>query len=263
MLLFLLIFSSYFGTTNEALPVHMYEVVSANGEITVFADNINYRDYTIEVNWNIKGLRNEVDQKLFVIPRNSSKIKVTKLRPVSNSYSYGYHYICYPGNLITAKHDENAVYIVPFLKGTKSQVMQGYYEVFSHRGVCALDFKADVGTPVCASREGLVVEVKKDSKKGCSSSSCSDHGNFIKILHSDGTEGLYLHLAFGGVLVKEGEFVKAGVHIGYSGATGWVTGPHLHFEVVQPDNKGGKSVPTKFIIDGQPKYLIKKDILVR
>jgi hypothetical protein len=261
MLILFLLFAQFNNLLNDPLPVLMYEVVSPNGEITVYADNDNYRDYTIEVLWNIKGLRIDADQKFFVIPRNSSRIRITKLRPVGNSYSYTYRYVCYPGNLVNAKHDDNAVYIIPFLPGTKSQVMQGYNEVYSHKGVFALDLKAESGTPICAAREGLVVEIKKDSKKGCANSDCSDLGNFIRILHSDGTEGLYLHLSYSGVLVKEGEFVKAGLHIGYSGATGWVTGPHLHFEVLQPDNKGGKSVPTKFLIDGQHRFLRKNDLV--
>lgn len=258
-----MLFTACFDFENEELPVHMYEVVSQSGEITVFADNDNYRDYTIEVNWTVKGLRNEVNQKFYVIPRKSFKNKVTKFKPLSSSYSYSYRYTCIPGNLMNSKHDENAVYLIPFPKGIKSQVMQGYNEVYSHKGLFALDLKAEEGTLVCAAREGLVVELKKDSKKGCGSSECSDFGNFIRILHADGTEAMYLHLAFDGVLVKEGEVVKAGMQIGYSGATGWATGPHLHFEVLEPDYKGGRSLPTKFMIDGEPRYLKRKDALMR
>jgi murein DD-endopeptidase MepM/ murein hydrolase activator NlpD len=42
---------------------------------------------------------------------------------------------------------------------------------------------------------------------------------------------LYAHLAAGGVLVRVGEHVEAGQHIGLSGNTGYSTAPHLHFAV--------------------------------
>lgn len=53
----------------------------------------------------------------------------------------------------------------------------------------------------------------------------------IGIDHGGGTFTYYGHNPYGGPRVKPGDQVRAGQHIGYEGATGNVTGPHLHFEL--------------------------------
>ena len=57
------------------------------------------------------------------------------------------------------------------------------------------------------------------------------YGNYIKLKHNDGYETLYCHLKLNSIKVKVGDIVKAGTEIAYMGATGFVTGAHLHFEV--------------------------------
>ena len=57
------------------------------------------------------------------------------------------------------------------------------------------------------------------------------YGKVVVIEHAGGTRTLYAHLD--GRLVRAGQFVRAGEQIARSGATGKVTGPHLHFEVSQ------------------------------
>ena len=53
----------------------------------------------------------------------------------------------------------------------------------------------------------------------------------ILVDHGGGIQTYYGHNPVGGVRVAPGQMVKAGQHIGYQGATGNVTGTHLHFEV--------------------------------
>lgn len=86
----------------------------------------------------------------------------------------------------------------------------------AHRGT---DYAASTGTPVYAAGDGKVVF---RGKKGW-------YGNLVTIRHGNGIETRYAHLSkFGRYGV--GSRVKQGQIIGYVGATGLVTGPHLHYE---------------------------------
>ncbi len=82
-----------------------------------------------------------------------------------------------------------------------------------------LDFAAPTGTPVRAATAGTVTSVAW----------AGAYGNKIEITHPDGTETWYAHLSRTDVQV--GAQVATGAVIGAVGATGNVTGSHLHFEV--------------------------------
>lgn len=85
-----------------------------------------------------------------------------------------------------------------------------------HRGV---DVKCKSGTPVLAAADGLVTSAQESGEGGL----------MIRIGHETELSTVYAHLAK--IEVKKGQFVRAGERIGLSGATGLVTGPHLHFEI--------------------------------
>jgi len=146
---------------------------------------------------------------------------------------------------------ENYNYLVPF-KGFKSlRVTQGFNGRFSHfeePHTYAVDIGMPVGTPISASRDGIVIATRDDyAYSGVMSAFFFDKANYVQILHSDGTYALYAHLLIGKVLVKPGDTVQAGQLLGYSGNSGFSTGPHLHF-VIQYNNGGeAKSVKFKFI----------------
>ena len=82
-----------------------------------------------------------------------------------------------------------------------------------------IDFGVPIGTPVYACGDGKVVLVEDRVSTGWS----------IVIEHMPGLYSLYYHLD--STLIEEGMLVKAGEQIGFSGATGLATGPHLHWEV--------------------------------
>ena len=66
-------------------------------------------------------------------------------------------------------------------------------------------------------------------------------------MHSDGTFGNYAHLKYRGAAVKKGDFVEKGQLIGYSGNTGFSSGPHLHFSVLINRIDGSQTfIKTKF-----------------
>lgn len=138
------------------------------------------------------------------------------------------------------------IYDLPFKGGTKYKVVQGYGGRFSHKHKAALDFSMPEGTPVYAARGGTVYSFKDDSDEGGVLPKYNRKANYIIIQHSDGGFGCYWHLRKDGVLVKKGTVAK-GQLIGYSGSTGFVLRPHLHFAVKRRLNYEKDSfVRTKF-----------------
>jgi len=91
-----------------------------------------------------------------------------------------------------------------------------------HSGI---DFRANTGTSVLASLEGVVSFTGENWL----------YGKHIIISHTNGYKTLYAHLnAFS---VKQGDKVATGKKIAESGNTGYSTGPHLHFGVYDKNNK--------------------------
>ena len=128
------------------------------------------------------------------------------------------------------KNLDNYEYELPFKKGSKFRVVQGYGGLFSHTHIAAIDFEMPIGTPIYAAREGIIYNYKDDNDDGGPFSKYKNKANYIIIRHDDGSFGCYWHLQKNGVLVKHGR-VSKGQQIGFSGATGLVLRPHLHFSV--------------------------------
>lgn len=98
-------------------------------------------------------------------------------------------------------------------------------QVYNGKGHTGIDFRATIGTPIMASASGIISGVgDTDLVKGCYS-----YGRWVLINHNDGLSTLYAHLSL--ISVTIGQEVKTGEVIGYSGSTGYATGPHLHFGV--------------------------------
>lgn len=95
-----------------------------------------------------------------------------------------------------------------------------------------IDMRALVGTPVMAAEDGTVEIVYHWNGKRTQGDTNS-YGNMVKIRHANWNGGtvhtLYAHL--NSITVKQGQVVKTGEVIGYSGNTGNSFGAHLHFEV--------------------------------
>ena len=86
-----------------------------------------------------------------------------------------------------------------------------------HRGI---DYAAPVGTPVLAAGEG-VVNVAGRTRP---------NGNYVVLQHGQEFSTKYLHLSRFPHSIRRGRAVTQGDVIGYVGATGYATGPHLHYE---------------------------------
>jgi murein DD-endopeptidase MepM/ murein hydrolase activator NlpD len=142
------------------------------------------------------------------------------------------------------KPDNSYIYSLPFTKGSKFLLIQAYNSKMSHTKELSLDFKMKKGSKVCAARDGVVIATKEDSEVGGLKDEYLSQGNHIIIRHNDGSTAMYWHLQKDGVLVNDGDTIKQGQHIGYSGNTGYTAFPHLHFQV---QDKNGNDIATRFI----------------
>lgn len=98
-----------------------------------------------------------------------------------------------------------------------------------HEGV---DFSAQVGTPIVAAANGIVVAAEPHP----------DYGLMVDVDHGNDYVTRYAHSSK--LVVKVGQFVKRGQKLAEVGSTGRSTGPHLHFEVRY---KGGAVNPSRFL----------------
>ncbi|MEU3463028.1 M23 family metallopeptidase [Streptomyces sp. NPDC006733] len=116
--------------------------------------------------------------------------------------------------------------------GTEYKVAGSMWSSGYHTGV---DFTASTGTPVHAVGAGTVVTAGFDSA----------YGNNVVIRHSDGIYTLCAHLS--SLSVSVGQTVTTGEQIGLSGATGNVTGPHVHFEARTTAEYGSDIDPEAYL----------------
>jgi len=107
-----------------------------------------------------------------------------------------------------------------------SYISAGYNGYPGHKG---LDIAGPYGTAVVAAESGTVIEANNYDSWGMS------WGYYVLIYHNGTYTTRYAHLS--SVAVSKGQTVSAGQIVGYEGATGNVTGPHLHFEVYQYGNR--------------------------
>ncbi len=116
--------------------------------------------------------------------------------------------------------------------GTAYKVAGSMWSSGYHTGV---DFVAPTGTPLKAVGAGTVVSAGWGGA----------YGNQVVIQLADGYYAQYAHLS--SLSVSSGQTVTAGQQIGLSGATGNVTGPHLHFEIRTTPDYGSDLDPVAYL----------------
>lgn len=148
-----------------------------------------------------------------------------------------------------AVHELNVAYLPPFAKNSKFRISQAFAGKYSHsneQNFHAVDIAMPVNTAIHAARSGTVIEVNNDYYKNGTTQAFKSRANSIRILHNDGTMAIYAHLALEKAQVYPGLKIKTGQLIGYSGNTGFSTGPHLHFAVQLNKGMALASVYFKF-----------------
>lgn len=135
---------------------------------------------------------------------------------------------------------------LPFMKPVPGKVSSVYGKKRYYNGVprsrhSGMDFRATMGTPVKATNDGIVVLTGQHYFTG----------GAVYLDHGEGVVSMYFHLS--GLNVKKGDRVKMGDVVGYSGKSGRVTGPHLHFGV----SLAGKKIDPAFLFKSSEKSMIE------
>lgn len=112
-------------------------------------------------------------------------------------------------------------------------------QVYNGSGHNGIDLGGPVGTPIRSAAAGVVIGTG-DTDAVCRGAS---YGRWILVRHDNGLSTLYAHLSQIGV--TQGQRVARGEGIGYMGATGYVTGPHLHFTVYASDGVQVSTMPSR------------------
>lgn len=130
---------------------------------------------------------------------------------------------------IKAYYNENAERLkhIPAIKPVDNILISAYgmrdHPVFGykrmHEGV---DFRSEVGSRVYATGDGVIQFA----------ASRGTYGRMISIDHGFGFESRYAHLSGYAEGIKRGKKIKRGDLIGYTGKSGVVSGPHLHYEIL-------------------------------
>jgi murein DD-endopeptidase MepM/ murein hydrolase activator NlpD len=140
-----------------------------------------------------------------------------------------YYRFTSPDDGVTAYYDETGQSANKFLMrtpvsgarmtssyGMRKHPLLGYTRM--HSGV---DFGLPTGSPIKAAGSGTVTQAGRSG----------GYGITVRIKHQKGYETLYAHMSRIASGIKAGTQVNQGQVIGYVGATGQATGPHLHYEI--------------------------------
>jgi len=165
------------------------------------------------------------------------------------------------GLIWAASSAAEVLYRLPWPEGLSfmfTQVSDGRITThFTKATLHAVDIAMPEGVPVLAARAGIVEATEMRHGASPEEDLLSYEGNFVRVRHADGTAAIYAHHKHRGVAVALGEPVAPGQLLAYSGATGDVLEPQLHFVVVhvQTDSSGMQedvSMPVTFYVGVPP-----------
>ena len=186
----------------------------------------------------------------FVLPGDSRRELFTaEPADATKSWRVGYRTRYMPGDP-SARHAQGVFYRPPFAGKKTYRIGQGFGGRFSHTDAAnhhAVDIQMPRGAAVHAARAGVVMAVEKHFEDGGSDRDrYADKANYVRILHEDGTMGVYAHMDYGTIRVRPGQVLLEGDYIGEAGESGYATGPHLHFVVQINTGMKLESVPFRF-----------------
>jgi murein DD-endopeptidase MepM/ murein hydrolase activator NlpD len=224
--------------------VCLRQVNTAQG-LMLYVQNFKYYPITLGFTLNLENLAADQAAPLIYPPRSETRAFSLQRSNANQPWRWNYQYRWQEGSS-AAKPDLQYHYHLPY-RGTH-RLIQGFNGSFSHFGAeqYCLDWEMPEGTEVRAAREGIVVETEDRYSAGGPDPN-RYKANFVTLQQPDGSLGYYLHLKPQGVLVQVGQKITAGTLLGWSGNTGFTTGPHLHFCVQKPQSPEVRiSLPISF-----------------
>lgn len=186
----------------------------------------------------------------WVVPAFAEQF-VLQLEPAQaqRSWAYEWTYFFIPGAPLHLEDIGQVELGLPF-RGGPFRISQAFMGEASHKQSRQSHFAVDIpmpdGTAIVAVDAGTVTEVERDFSRSGWSEEYADEANYVRVLHANGTMSVYAHLAPDRVEVVPGQNVRPGQVLGYSGGTGFSTGPHLHFVLQANQGRELVSVPFRF-----------------
>jgi len=241
-------------TSDISAPEVTIERRAMGGGVELVALNTWYSP--VQIAWHMTVIENVAALDGGVLTDNAvlaprSETELSRLVPLiagdAMRFELSYQHI--PGRP-GASHAPREPYRLPFALANSHRVSQAYPSALTHTdpaNLYAVDFEMPIGTGVYAARGGTVIEIADDNyTAGLDPDADLAGANIVRILHDDGTMGLYAHLNWNSIRVRPGQSVERGEYLADSGNTGFSSGPHLHFVVQR--NAGGmiESVPIEF-----------------
>ncbi|MFT5890341.1 MAG: murein DD-endopeptidase MepM/ murein hydrolase activator NlpD [Dokdonia sp.] len=241
--------------------VNVYYEKTDTGYV-IYADNNEFCPVSVKLEFTLTNLTiPEDNNSVYVIQPRQKKQVVTQLSIAQKSKGYKFSYKSWVnyGDDTKDHYDSEYVYDLPFAKAQSYKVHQGYNGTFSHHSKNALDFDMPIGAEVHAIRDGIVTKIVEKHNQNCGTKECKQYNNLIIIYQPDGTFAEYTHLKQQGADVVVGDIVTQGQLIGYSGHTGWSTGPHLHLEVFLQKLHKRETLQTKFSVNNGKEIIFLKE----
>lgn len=149
-------------------------------------------------------------------------------------------------NLVMSEDQNKSEYVLPFPVGNGYMCMTTWNTGPSHLGEFSygVDFAMQIGTQICAAREGTVVYIRKNYTDR---DNIAGHENYVIVSHTDSTFARYVHITQNGSRVNIGDKVKKGDLLALSGNSGSSGPPHLHFDVTKGTSiPGTQTIPVWF-----------------
>lgn len=152
------------------------------------------------------------------------------------AWPYSVAFAAHCPSIAAALNPSNNFCITQFFGNTSfSTANPSIYNGSGHNGI---DIGMPIGTPVQAALSGVVLgtgntdlagDAAWTASGGTRGSQCLSFGKWVMVKHANGLDTLYAHLSQ--ITATKGQAVTTGQVLGYSGMTGYATGPHLHFGV--------------------------------